>query len=67
MVLAFHAVQPSQMAARLRAREVPVICRIQQDQLLFDPRTVLPEQDPVLLDTLREALVDGAETGHAQG
>ncbi|GIV77189.1 L-seryl-tRNA(Sec) selenium transferase [Litorilinea aerophila] len=67
VVLAVHADQPSQMAARLRAREVPVICRIQQEQLLFDPRTVLPEQDPVLLDTLREALVDGAETGHAQG
>jgi L-seryl-tRNA(Ser) seleniumtransferase len=55
------------VAARLRAREVPVICRIQQEQLLFDPRTVLPEQDPLLVDALREALVDVAEAGHAPG
>ena len=35
-------------AAALRARPVPVVCRIQQGMLLFDPRTLLPAQDAQL-------------------
>jgi L-seryl-tRNA(Ser) seleniumtransferase len=40
------------LAAALRTAVVPVIGRIQDGQLLIDPRTVLPEQDKVLLSTL---------------
>jgi L-seryl-tRNA(Ser) seleniumtransferase len=38
---------------RLRLREVPVIGRIEKDRLLFDPRSVLPEEDKIVIETLR--------------
>jgi len=35
---------------------VPVIARIENDQVLLDPRTVLPEQDRIVLDSLAKLL-----------
>jgi L-seryl-tRNA(Ser) seleniumtransferase len=43
---------PDAVAAALRRQPTPVIGRIQQDRLLFDPRTVLPEQEETLLTAL---------------
>jgi L-seryl-tRNA(Ser) seleniumtransferase len=42
------------LGERLRLREVPVIARIDKDTLLLDPRTVLPEEDEIVLNALRE-------------
>ncbi len=53
-LLALAAPQAELMAAHLRQRALPVICRIQQDHLLFDPRTVLPAQDEELLAALQQ-------------
>lgn len=44
------------LAARLRQADYPVIGRIQEDRLLLDPRTVLPQQAQVLLRTVVEEL-----------
>lgn len=41
-------------AARLRSLPTPIVCRIQQEHLVFDPRTVLPEQDALFLNALIE-------------
>jgi L-seryl-tRNA(Ser) seleniumtransferase len=41
-------------AARLRAREVPVIVRVEDDDLVIDPRTVLPRDEDELIASLRE-------------
>lgn len=41
---------PDAAAARLRAGEPPVVARIQDERLVLDPRTVLPEQEAVLLE-----------------
>ena len=49
-------VDPEMLAAALRSRGTPVIGRIQDDELLLDPRTVLPEQDELVRDALSEAL-----------
>ena len=38
----------------LRHREIPVIGRIEKDKLLLDPRTVLPEEDDLVITALRE-------------
>ena len=38
---------------RLRRREVTIIGRINDDVLLLDPRTVLPEEDDTVLEALR--------------
>ncbi|MFQ5577557.1 MAG: L-seryl-tRNA(Sec) selenium transferase [Anaerolineae bacterium] len=59
--LAVQLPSPDAAAARLRAAALPVIARIEADRLLLDPRTVLPEQDAVLLNTLRA--VFGVEGG----
>ncbi len=38
---------------RLRRREIPVVGRINEDVLLLDPRTVLPEEDKIVLEAVR--------------
>lgn len=41
---------------RLRESSTPVIARIEEDRVLLDPRTVLPEEEGSLLDALRSAV-----------
>ena len=41
---------------RLRSCTPPVIARIEDDRVLLDPRTVLPEEDGPMLDALRSAV-----------
>jgi L-seryl-tRNA(Ser) seleniumtransferase len=40
----------------LRALEVPIIARVLQDQIVFDPRTVLAEQEIIFLDEMKTLL-----------
>lgn len=42
------------LAQRLRSQETPIIGRITGDVLLLDPRTVLSEEDEIVLRSLRE-------------
>jgi len=42
------------LGRKLRSREVPVIGRISEDVLLLDPRSVLPEEDEVVIQALRD-------------
>ena len=41
------------LAAQLRRNDPPVIARVVDDGVQLDPRTVLPEQEPALLEALR--------------
>lgn len=41
-----------QLATKLRQAETPVIGRISENMLLLDPRSVLPEEDKILIKTL---------------
>jgi L-seryl-tRNA(Ser) seleniumtransferase len=41
---------------QLREHEPPVIGRIEQERVLLDPRTVLPDEDDALLDAVVAAL-----------
>jgi L-seryl-tRNA(Ser) seleniumtransferase len=41
------------ISRKLRLQEVPVIGRISEDVLLLDPRSVLPEEDDIVLKALR--------------
>jgi L-seryl-tRNA(Ser) seleniumtransferase len=60
-LVALVAGSPDAIAARLRVGDPPVIARIQDGRLALDPRTVLPEQDGVLLRCVAEA-VQGSAT-----
>ncbi|MGC9334596.1 MAG: L-seryl-tRNA(Sec) selenium transferase [Anaerolineae bacterium] len=55
-LVALRVDSPDDVASRLRAGEPPVIPRIENDHLVLDPRTVLPEQELTLWDLLAEAL-----------
>ncbi|HSF79808.1 MAG TPA: L-seryl-tRNA(Sec) selenium transferase [Anaerolineales bacterium] len=55
-LLALEVRSPDRFLARLRQAEPPVIARTQQERVVFDPRTVLPEQDAALLEAIRVAL-----------
>ena len=46
---------PDELMKRLRQGNPPVIGRIEDDRVVLDPRTVLPEQEPEFLRALREA------------
>lgn len=47
---------PEEVMRRLRESNPPVVARIDEDRVLLDPRTVLPEEDGPLLDALRSAV-----------
>ncbi|HZW04212.1 MAG TPA: L-seryl-tRNA(Sec) selenium transferase [Anaerolineaceae bacterium] len=54
--LALDVPRPDRFLARLRQCNPPVIARVDNDRVLLDPRTVLPEQDPLLLNGLKTLL-----------
>jgi L-seryl-tRNA(Ser) seleniumtransferase len=58
--LALEVASPDVLAARLRYPSPgggpPVVARIEDDRLLLDPRTVLPDQDTILVEVIRAAL-----------
>ena len=47
---------PEGVMQRLRQADPPVIARIEDNQVLLDPRTVLPEQENQLLQSLTQSL-----------
>jgi L-seryl-tRNA(Ser) seleniumtransferase len=55
-LVALETVSPDAVAARLRSGEPPVITRIEDDRLVLDPRTVLPEQEATLWQVVAKAI-----------
>jgi len=55
-VLSLELPKPDKFLAKLRQQTPAIIARTENDRVLFDPRTVLPEQDAVLLATLKHLL-----------
>jgi L-seryl-tRNA(Ser) seleniumtransferase len=55
-LLALSAPNPDRLMKRLRQQGPPVIARLQDDRVVLDPRTVLPEQEEALLLGLKRAL-----------
>jgi L-seryl-tRNA(Ser) seleniumtransferase len=52
-VLALAMPSPNQVLDRLRLCQPPVIARLEADKVIFDPRTILPEQENDLLAAIR--------------
>jgi L-seryl-tRNA(Ser) seleniumtransferase len=55
-VLRLHLPSPNRFMERLRQANPPIIARLEDNFILLDPRTVLPEQEPVMLKTLSELI-----------
>jgi len=51
-LLSLKVKSPDKFLAKLRKADPPVIARTENDKVLLDPRTVLVEQEPILLSTI---------------
>ncbi|MFA4837426.1 MAG: L-seryl-tRNA(Sec) selenium transferase, partial [Dehalococcoidia bacterium] len=49
-------IKAQNLAQRLRLAPMPVVCRIEHNTLIVDPRSVLPEQDADLLRAVSKLL-----------
>ena len=49
-----RGIKVQDIAQKLRHQPMPVVGRLERNTLVLDPRSVLPEEDPALLMTLRE-------------
>ena len=47
---------PEEVMSRLRRADPPVVARIEEDMVMLDPRTVLPEEEETMLSALRTAM-----------
>lgn len=59
-VLTLAVQQPNRALAVLRSQSPPVIARIEADQVVCDPRTVLPEQEGAFLAAVRSLINSAA-------
>jgi L-seryl-tRNA(Ser) seleniumtransferase len=59
VVLALDSAHPNKTLAALRAATPPILARVDSDEVVLDPRTVLPEQDDALIAALRRTLAAG--------
>ena len=57
--LALSVPSPNRFLERLRRQAPPIIARLDEDLVLLDPRTVLPEQETALLEGIRWVLDSG--------
>ncbi len=55
-VLSLQVEKPNRLLQKLRGLPLPLIARIENDRVVLDPRTVLPEQDKEVIDSLKIAL-----------
>ena len=55
-VLAISSDDVEGLARRLREHRPPVIGRIEEDRLLLDPRTVMPEEEEALMAAVQEGM-----------
>lgn len=55
-VLAFTVEKPNKFLARLRKLTPAIIARIENDRVVLDPRTVMPDQEDLLLRGIEEII-----------
>ncbi len=55
-LLALEAKSPQKLLAALRACQPPIIARIQNDRVVFDPRTIQPDEEDALLAGLQSII-----------
>jgi L-seryl-tRNA(Ser) seleniumtransferase len=55
LVLAPGRMGAAELLRRLRGQEPPLIARIDQEKVLLDPRTVLPDEDDAVVDAIVRA------------
>lgn len=56
-VLGIEVDKPDRFMKKLRQTSPPVIARLEQGRIIFDPRTVLPRQDEALINVLKDVFI----------
>ncbi len=56
LVITPKVISAQTLVLRLRQHRIPIIARIQNEQVLFDPRTLLPGEDSIVIEALRQIL-----------
>ncbi|HET7504808.1 MAG TPA: L-seryl-tRNA(Sec) selenium transferase [Kofleriaceae bacterium] len=56
--LAITVARPGELARALRLGEPPVVARVEQDRVIFDPRTVPHAEEDAMLDVVRARLAE---------
>lgn len=59
-LFALTGYQPNSFLARLRCATPAVIARVEQNSVVFDPRTVLPDQDEALLNAILHTIQESS-------
>ncbi len=57
-VLAIQHPKPDLVMKKLRSHDYPIIARVEDNKILFDPRTVLPEQEIAFIFGLQKIFED---------
>jgi L-seryl-tRNA(Ser) seleniumtransferase len=55
-LLSLEVAHPNHLLRQLRGASVPIIARVADERVLLDPRTVFPEQETRVLQTLKDLL-----------
>jgi len=55
-LLKFSVRNPDRFLAHLRKKKIPVIARIEDDKVCFDPRTVFESQEVIMLENIKSVL-----------
>ena len=55
-LVALAVKSPNAFAARLRAQPPPIVARVAEGKVLFDPRTVAVEEEAALIEAVRKIL-----------
>jgi L-seryl-tRNA(Ser) seleniumtransferase len=57
-VVSLQVASPDRFLRKLREQNPPIIARTEKDLVLFDPRTVLPAQEALMLKSLQKELYE---------
>jgi L-seryl-tRNA(Ser) seleniumtransferase len=57
-LLALRIKKPDNFLSSLRSLPIPIIARIENNQVLFDPRTILFDQEEIFIQSLNKVLQD---------
>lgn len=55
-LLALKMEKPDKFLKMLREQHLPIIARIENERVLFDPRTILSHQESSFLETLKHVV-----------
>lgn len=56
LAISCDGMSADELSARLRSNDPPVVARVEEDRVLLDLRTVMPEQDVVIIEAFIKAL-----------